>query len=310
MTAQSEQFPIASDEQAALLRRVTAAFGPLPHSIHSQAPSPYAQPIPRTEVSSHDDTEFSFERLSPTDYGPMEWIGTIQRAIEEVEAHIRDGSLNGGYWKPARILRGIVESNIDGPARIALVNQATEFIVGAYAGTAEVEDLQRLAQTVSQAGIDDLYLQQEKDTVTEESSTAELSWDAALRLCTGVHDSLLVIPLCHGGLVASVQTVLFHQKVKPAADIALYPLYFSRRKRRQSGPAIDPYELDHLKTVSEGRTVIVFDEDASSGGSVEQVIRYLSPELPANRVLGLVNSDWRQPEEIEAQGYWWERIQA
>jgi hypothetical protein len=253
---------------------------------------------------------FLFERLSLRHHDKIEWHGTAQDILRAVENAIVQNSLARSYWMSARLMRVIMHHSLnDPPAKAGLITQTTKFLLELYAGRSQAEDFSKIVQTIEAANLQHFVVEQEYDETTLEATVASRSRDAAHRLAQKTNDPLLLLPLCNGGLVAGIQTALLHQRERPGHDVMLYPVLFSRWKSGHLQPQINSHEQAFLQEASDGRKVVVFDEDASTGASVTRAMRYFSNLLSGSLgTLGMVNQDSRSPLIIQTQGEWWEKV--
>jgi uracil phosphoribosyltransferase len=201
------------------------------------------------------------------------------------------GSLRTGFWTPARLIFALQRGLPDDPARPELLHEATHCVVAAYAGEKQTQRFEQLLTSIGSVarGWCDYSL----DDVTQNSSTAEQSRAAASRLAAGVEGPIMVLPLCRGGLVAAIQTHLYHQRACPETDAVVYPVSFSHRKAKHDYPQLTAAETTYMHAQAVDRTVVIYDEDAATGETMHLAMEYFTELLPDNRVVGLVSHDVR-----------------
>ncbi len=85
----------------------------------------------------------------------------------------------------------------------------------------------------------------------------------------------IILPLANG----SIPAILAAYAAIPAdlADrVPLLPIKFSRYKRKQYAPDFHESQLDYLRRhIADGKDIIIFDDDVSSGDTIHGVINYL-----------------------------------
>jgi hypothetical protein len=271
---------------------------------------------------------YAFEQVgSGNIWDTMKWQGTPGAAITDLEAVLTDsmGSSDGlrpirylckpsehpisnAFWHPGHLMRSIID-NTTSEARIDLVNKAAHFALRFYAHGTGSDQLRALRESTSMHDLLGKSVRQPSDGATLYAMEAERTAAAAQRLQDTITNDVLMIPLCHGGFVAGVQTALQYHRLNPDSDINVYPIRYSRDKMRDTMPQISVAEMEYIKAGVEGRTVVVFDEDSYSGHSVGRTIQTLQRHLPGQQIVGLVSNDVREEEAIELQGTWWENYE-
>lgn len=236
----------------------------------------------------------------------MDCNGPLSAVVDALKQHDSPCDLKSVFWHPSQILRAIIDSDVEGANRIKLTSLATEVAISTYAGTMDTEKLDELTFGLRFTGLIDKYVRLKYDTGTCASSAPALSKASSERLANKVAQPMLIIAIGHGGLVASMQTALYSTR-DPNADIWLYPIRHSRAKRRDSGLHLpDDEETRHILEMAKGRTVVIHDEDSSSGTTLAVSTRQMRELLPGATVLGIVNEDSRSSDQKAQQGLWWE----
>lgn len=192
---------------------------------------------------------FAFENVRPEEYAAnMNYSGTVSEIISDLQGMVSGGpdSLATNVWQPCRVLRTVINSGISGKERIELVNDATTFALGMYAGNPDGDLLDKIGTRLDKYGFSHSYLTQRSDSRTAESTTPSLSLDSAWRLAGKTDNPLLVLPLCHGGFLAGTQMLLYHQNNNPKNETLVYPFRHSRDKHGDRIPHISKAELKYL----------------------------------------------------------------
>lgn len=73
----------------------------------------------------------------------------------------------------------------------------------------------------------------------------------------------------------------------------LYPVRYSRIKSKDRWPQFTPEELEYLKSIIRWKKIIIFDEDASSGNTLNNAKKYLAEQFPDNKWIILRSNIWR-----------------
>jgi hypothetical protein len=302
---------LPQDSQAGFLRRLLAGFGSSPNqNTPAYIPPRPAAAVEIGEVAGASWREFPFEDLSDTAYDDMEWVGTLGQVLAAVEPQVANNTLVGGYWMSGRIVRGILDSRAQGPDKLRLATQATRLLLEQLAGIASPERFEELRRAIGEAGLRGHIVQQENDDYTWAASRARHALDAAARLEEHIEGQpALIIPLCHGGLLAGIQTALCYKRELTSSDTLLYPVRLSRRKQQDRTPHVTAAEMEWLRAEAKDRDVIIFDEDTATGESVARAVGTFAQRLPeAKRVIGIAGSDDRSEYTKRAQGEWWEKV--
>lgn len=254
---------------------------------------------------------FAFENLSEDDPGKnMEWSGPVAAMVDQAAAvSAGQESLTDGYWSSARTVRAAIDSRVGGPDRIMLISLATDVALRTYAGVGASEHITALRDSLSLAGLLGANVSQTADLTSSAANAAALSKAASAKISDRLPGApLLMVALCHGGLVAALQTALYTAR---RHDVVVYPVRSSLRKHGDYDVHLpDADEIRHITKLAEDRTVVVHDEDASGGTTIQKAITGLRRLLWRTRpeILGVVNLDSRSPKEITKQGEWWEKI--
>jgi hypothetical protein len=252
------------------------------------------------------ETPFAFE-FAPDGVRveTMPYYGPPSRVVDQLANGGLDGTLDQGraFWAPARLVRAVLDGPLDDPQKVPLVEAVTTFAIDAYAGTATDPQLAVVARRLEEHGLWRRNIEQTYDQTTITAIAPELSQQTAHRLEELAPGRRLLIPVCHGGLVAAVQTYLYARRAG-AQDTAVYPVRHSRVKHFDRQPRVTTHELAYLTELAVGATVVVHDEDAWGGTSMRKTVAYMRERLEAP-VVGVVNSDHRSPRRRIRQGENW-----
>lgn len=263
-----------------------------------------------TPLGLHEPPSFAFEAVSSVvRYVDMSFVGSLQEVLDGMQ-HMNSPVDAGKFWAPARIVRAVIDSEIaQGQARIDLVNSATSLAIGMYKGSVPIEHTENLRGRLKEYGLLSDIVAQGEDIVTCGATAPDLSRSNAERLFKRKdHKSLLMIPLCHGGLVAGIETYLYLQQKQPEVDMPIYPVRFSRAKQRDPHPFMSAAEEEYIHELGRGRTIVLYDEDAFTGQSIAKAVTYLRARH-GSKIIGMANADKRLPLAKYLQGRQWQRHQ-
>lgn len=212
-------------------------------------------------------------------------------------------------WGGARLLSGVADlKKLGGEARIKLLEGLTAKLLNLYAlgSEREVAAINRDEDLLRYMGIISM-VRQEDDRVTVRASYPSLSWRGAKAIGEKTQKPILMLALCRGGLVAATQAFLYHRfRGLGGNENYMYPVRFSCYKSRDANPHLTYDEAEHLKSLTDGRTVVVYDEVSATGETVGRAVGWLKPILKAEDIIGIVNKDARGETTIMQQGKYWE----
>jgi hypothetical protein len=242
----------------------------------------------------------------------MQWRGAAGDALTSLN-QIADTEIHElpteQFWQPGRVLRSIIDSDIKDERRTPLINQATELALKTFATSPTSEDITAMTESLKAVGLYDIGVEQKSDSCTADATLAVNSQRSAERIAEKIpaEQSKLIVPLCHGGFSAGVQTALYLQQQAPESTTRIYPVRYSTQKLMDVEPFITPDETELIREAARDHAIIVFDEDTCTGFSVGNFVEYLDKKLPRSAViLGVVNKDFRPQGEKNDQGEWWE----
>lgn len=245
------------------------------------------------------------------------WNATVQDAIVDLGRLTMDAYRqpsderlwDEAIWHPSRILAAVIKATDRHTPRVREVTQLTNFTKKLYIGNADSADIDTIEEIAQHFGITqkDAYLWIDSRTLTATNPT--LSRKAAERLQVRSHQNPYMIPLGNGGFTAGILTALEYQRMT-GRELPIYPIRFSRNKNYDYEPFATNEELTHLATTAQDHTIVVFDEDTTSGQTIREAVIYFRSKLPNQVVVGLANSDKRSHNILREQGAWWEGGQA
>jgi phosphoribosylpyrophosphate synthetase len=214
------------------------------------------------------------------------------------------------FWHPARIVRAVVNSKVEGQARVDLLQPAMDYAADAYTGKTTSGQYERVVKGLIEHRLLSDWVEQTYDPTTLEAQQPGRAAAAAERLHARVGNSdLLVLPLCHGGLLPAIEGAAYYNRMT-GRDAAMYPIRYSRTKSFDRTPKIRPEELEHIREAAQGRTVVVYDDDTQTGRTISRTVQHLVKNGigEGGNLVGVVNYDRRSNRRMARQGQWFENI--
>jgi hypothetical protein len=240
----------------------------------------------------------------------MHFYGSLSTIIGDLAATQVTEHVSQHFWHPARLMRAAVNGgDITGVPHVELVQEVTDYAVSAYTGTPTSEQFSAVANRLAAHGFFTKWVEQTYDPTTLEAQQLQRAAAAAERLHAriGVRD-LLVLPICHGGLLPALEGTAYYQRMT-GAQAATYPIRYSRTKQFDRRPKVQPEALDHIRDMAQNRTVVVYDDDTKTGRTVTRTLRYLQANgVEGNGLVGAVNYDRRSDRLKNRQGSWFENV--
>lgn len=123
-------------------------------------------------------------------------------------------------------------------------------------------------------------IEQTEDFATWDASDPGRSYESARKLAFELEgQDILFIALGHGGTAAGMDVFLRYADIAPSANSAFYVIRFSRRKMEDRQPRVSDVETAYLRELTLGRQVVVFDEDSSTGTTLNEATCYFGIEI-------------------------------
>ncbi len=238
----------------------------------------------------------------------MEYRGRIGQVLEEVTKLSRHRVFGDKFWMPARLVRGVVDSDLSGLDRIEMLNDTTDLAIRMYGGLPRKEMLKRVSAGLEKFGLLDRVVEQQPDATTAVALNPALSKRVSESIGNLTSNKNVMIANCHGGLVAGIECFLYGKR--GGQDTAIYPIRNSLNKANDLKPYINQDELHYIENLaSDGRPIMVVDEDSSSGATLVSTIYYLHEHLPSEHyIFGTALEDLRPSSLALKQGQFWEKV--
>jgi len=153
--------------------------------------------------------------------------------------------------------------------------------------------------------IDDILLKQ--DVFQKDDSESWISMDpyfsnkTAHKLTQELwHDDYIFITLWHGWIVLGIDVYLRLQESTPKSWY-IYPIRFSRIKHKDKTPKIGNIaELEYISKIIDGKTIIIFDEDSSSGNTLKQAREFFEWNFSIHHRILQVSNLWKWDYETDS----------
>jgi hypothetical protein len=237
---------------------------------------------------SDSDSGFGFEALvdqrdlpPPNPYryerDPAHTVATMAGHLQEA---LHSGDMDHTRWLPGRLVAAALADKIARPeaeGHLSRVRTLTDMALKFYEGTLTAEECEGVVDSF--AG-DAAFMQTAVRCVTDtatEAGTIPRNCRAAANVIAGLHpdSDVLLIPLATGGVVAGMQTHLYHRRLTGSQDSALYPVRFSKHKAGDEEPQLTNEERELLLSSAEdGLRPVVLDEDVGSGQTLRAATEY------------------------------------
>lgn len=239
----------------------------------------------------------------------LHYRGTLERVLSDLTTlspttHSKEWALH-----PPRILRAIVDYKVDNFTSLEveiLLRDAIEASLQIYSDPDNIPELvEGLRGEIHSLKLDDLLIKplyQQDDVRTGFSSHPSFSQRTAQQIARKTPNTdLLFIALAHGGVAAGMDVYLRYCALSGSENSSFYVARISTQKYRDDQPQLSPTEIDYLKEQGEGKQVVIFDEDRSSGTTMNLAYTYFSANaFPFQNMIAITNSTNRDElKELE-----------
>lgn len=245
----------------------------------------------------------------------MEWGGSFGEVIDELRPLLEERKLADNFWVPARAAFAATlchTNGVRGDDRLEFIHDITKLGLQAYGGLdPDTAALRRVEETARRHGMRRNFIYQDEDKATllgtDPQRTGLLKDGVARRLLDQIDgEPSLVLALLQGGLVTTYESVLDCMREEHELDMLVYPLPYSETKAHQRRLSLQPEEVQLLGRASGERTLVVVDDDAYTGATMEHSIQHLSNYCESSEIIGIASHDNRPQYVRNVQGEWWE----
>lgn len=245
----------------------------------------------------------------------LKYNGTLDEVLTEIIAFSSSQTLpivDADNWAlhPPRIIRAVVDYKIqhpDSPEIETLLREAIDVALGLYSNpTNSGNGVDRLREKIKTMELETLLtspLHQPSDIVTWTAMHPSKSHRTAQRLASQtLSNDVLFIALAHGGVAAGMDVYLRYLSNSESQDSAFYVARLSVQKLGDKQPRLSARETEYLKTLANGRQVVIFDEDKATGTTLNFAHAYFSTQVfPNQSVMAFSNLDLKR--ELAALGF-------
>lgn len=184
----------------------------------------------------------------------------------------------------ARLVRLGLDSFRTSPKKLELINDLASFALYVFNGTVDASVREAHIPSILSVTPRGVMLEQNYDATSLHASMPEnvctmLDTISSQLSKSSQEADILQIPLCHGGFIAGSAAFLALQQAYPTRNLDMYPVRFSYRKKGDKEPVLSGEELEYLDELSEGRHVLVTDEDVDTGKTANKALNYFRKNL-------------------------------
>lgn len=239
----------------------------------------------------------------------LECDRTLGGVMSSIKKELKSGDI-GRYaaniaLNAPRIIRGVVNyknAHPDASQIEELTRDAIALGLDIYMNKEESEErIGELRKKITYSGNEAMLkikLRQMFDIVTWKASHPIKSMRSALSLIQSLDgDDMLFIALGNGGVGPGMDVYLRYCDLSESDNSEFYVARFSRSKEkkfRDAFPRLIVKEKEYLKEQSEGRKVVVFDEDSYTGDTLKIAKVFFEEMLFDDEVITLINKDERE----------------
>lgn len=247
----------------------------------------------------HIDSEFQNYSGSLKDlFNQLVSIQPINRSIDEMDLY----QLTLLAIHPTRIIRGVLEYKLDTlfiQGAEDLVNAASNLALMCYQEPAKIKShISKFKRILSPERMNLLFKKriiQENDETTWEASDPEYSKKTSTHILDSFGNrDILFIPLAYGGILSGIDSYLRYLNSSSSKGSKFYPVRFSTNKLLDIEPRLCSSEVKYLTEAAIDREVVLFDEDAYTGNTIEKARKYFKEKVFVNKeVHAVINMDMR-----------------
>jgi hypothetical protein len=253
-----------------------------------------------------------FDRIAEADptfrrgFEQQKYQGTLDAVLDETGEALDSRTIESGIISlalhPPRIIRAIVDYKIQNPTAPEvefLLRDAIQLGLNIYQGSPNIaKEIEELRRRITKTGNQSLLgreLKQPSDQVTWNATNPTRSRETARNLVmrTG-GNPVLFVALAHGGVAAGMDTYLRYCSETGENNSTFYVARFSTQKLSDIYPQLSPTEISYLQKQLRGKRPVLFDEDMSSGKTLDRAQKFFDGSVfPQGRVIVVTNLDAR-----------------
>ncbi len=200
-----------------------------------------------------------------------------------------------------RIIRAVLDYKIDNPDAEGveqLLRESIGLALDIYRGSLHVKDIAHLREALMSSGNGELLmmpLEQLGDEISWGATHPEKCCAISAEKLASAHDvyekrDFMFIALAHGGVAAGMDVFLRYCYLSQSTGSSFYAVRFSADKKEDQQPQLTAGETDYLRTLSEGKRIVIFDEDTYSGRTLNNAVDFFSNQIfPGSNITPLTN---------------------
>jgi hypothetical protein len=243
--------------------------------------------------------QISGKKTKYSSFADREYSSDVVHTLDDIERMQKRESLTplcayNLIQHPARILKAFFEFNSNFPSKnkLDIVNSIVSLSLSVYSQKKSSYEVKNLKKTINQSNPSFLSwpVRYAQDSISWKASHPSLSFETARSLIEkACAQDILLISLANGAFPASVDIFLRYNSESSREDSVLYPVRFSRNKCLDDLPVISREEKGYLKSMSDGREIVIFDEDSFTQNTLKTASYYFKRVLEREYVITATN---------------------
>ena len=258
--------------------------------------------IEREDYTTVYTSPFQIFNGNPSEFSSYRNLMDCNSSAQQIFVELKEALIGSHKYLPAiplhppRLLRAVIDWKINHPEQEMerFVEQAIQVGLAVYRQQAGVLDMVDDFEEEIASNIPELLgtrVHQEKDLVTWCATQPDLSYNSARYLAfQHVGKDMLFIALGHGGVAAGMDVLLRYVDNTGSANSVFYTTRFSRRKKYDDKPQLSAQEAESLKKLAGNRKIVLFDEDTTSGITLEKARLFYRNLFQTNDITLRTNS--------------------
>lgn len=213
---------------------------------------------------------------------------------------------------PPRIIRAILDYKIENPNSLeleSLLKDAINIGLDIYRNNdtdISIQEIYEFIYKINETKNEPLLyreLKQPSDFMTWNATNPIRSESSANKLITKTKgEPVLFLALAHGGIAAGMDTYLRYCNKSENKNSFFYTARYSTRKSKDIDLHLNPSEILYLQEQLQEKQIVLFDEDKTSGKTLENAHNFLYENVfQKKNIILLTNLD--KKEEMIRYGY-------
>lgn len=235
----------------------------------------------------------------------QKYEGTLGEVLELLVSSSDELEENIIFNAP-RIIRAVINYKINSDLLNVsgnyedLLSEATKLAINLYKeGDVDGEricDFQRLVYRSGADSIFNMKLEQDLDEISWNACSPEFSEVSVRKIMRNSRDGgVLFLALAHGGIPSGIDVYLRYCDEAGNNGSTFYPVRFSRESTLDNFPNLSMNEKKNLSYLSNGKKVIIFDEDSITGETIRFAHKYFDEKFSEKKgIMQIVNSDYQK----------------